>query len=227
MTVFAGLIVVWLFAPIALARVPSTNQRMRYNFNSRWTLLVGDPANAQTTDFDDSSWKAVTTPHAWNEDDAFRRSIADLPTGVAWYRKHFKLPANSREKKIFLEFEGIRQGGEFYLNGNFIGRHENGVMAFGFDISDRVRPSPQENVLAVRIDNAWDYRQKATQSTYQWSDRNFYANYGGINRNIIEVAPNSPSADGAKKGEQFILGIVEAEIYQSTSNSNKNENNRS
>jgi beta-galactosidase len=35
-------------------------------------------------------------------------SIHDLPTGVAWYRKHFRLPASSAGKKIFNEFEGIR-----------------------------------------------------------------------------------------------------------------------
>jgi hypothetical protein len=135
-------------------------------------------------DFDDSGWKTVTTPYAWNEDDAFRKSIADLPTGVAWYRKHFKLPPGSAGKKVFLEFEGIRHGGEFYLNGKLIGRHENGVMAFGFDISDDVRPAPRENVLAARIDNSWDYREKATNSTYQWSDKNFNTNYGGINKNV-------------------------------------------
>ena len=76
-------------------------------------------------------------------------------------------------------------GGEFYLNGKFIGRHENGVMAFGFDITETALPAPQENVLAVRIDNSWDYKEKSTGSTYQWNDRNFYANYGGINKNVF------------------------------------------
>jgi lysophospholipase L1-like esterase len=161
------------------------NARAKYNFNSGWKVFVGDPAGAKEAAFDDSNWKLVTTPYAWNEDDAFRKDIKDLSTGVAWYRKHFKLPANSTGRKVFLEFEGIRHGGEFYLNGRLIGRHENGVMAFGFDITEFVRPTPQENVLAVRIDNSWDYHEQATGSTYQWSDRNFYANYGGINKNVF------------------------------------------
>lgn len=92
------------------------------------------------------------------------------------------MPENSADKKIFLEFEGIRQAGEFYLNGKFIGRHENGVMAFGFDITDFVNAG--ENVLAVRIDNSWNYKEKATNSGFQWNDKNFYANYGGINKNV-------------------------------------------
>src|SRR5438067_4342352 len=166
------------------ARVPASSARAKYNFNSGWKVFVGDPAGAEAVGFDDSSWKSVTTPYAWNEDDAFRKDIKDLSTGVAWYRKHFKLPAGSAGRKVFLEFEGIRHGGAFYLNGRLIGRHENGVMACGFDLTEQVQPAPQENVLAVRVDNAWDYHEHATGLTYQWNDRNFYANYGGINKNV-------------------------------------------
>lgn len=167
------------------ADIAGPSVRAKYNFNSSWKVFVGDPAGAKEAAFDDSGWKTVTTPYAWNEDDAFRKDIKDLSTGIAWYRKHFTLPAGTKGRKVFLEFEGIRQGGEFYLNGKLIGRHENGVMGFGFDITEFVQPSPQENVLAVRVDNSWDYHEQATGSTYQWSDRNFYANYGGINKNVF------------------------------------------
>lgn len=158
--------------------------RMKYNFNSGWKVLVGNPASAQSPSFNDNDWKDVTLPHAWNEDDAFRVDIANLSTGIAWYRKHFDLPATSRNKKVFLEFEGIRHAGEFYLNGKWIGRSENGVMAFGFDVSD-ITLYNQTNVLAAQIDNSWTYREKATSTPYQWNDKNFYANYGGINKNVF------------------------------------------
>lgn len=39
-------------------------------------------------------------------------------------------------------------------------------------------------MLAVRIDNAWDYREKFTNTKFQWNDRNFNANYGGITKNV-------------------------------------------
>jgi beta-galactosidase len=156
--------------------------RSRYNFNQDWKLFVGDPAGAENPDFDDSSWKIVTTPRPWNEDDAFRKDIRDLSTGIAWYRKHFKLPAGSTGKKVFIEFEGIRFGGEFYLNGKPIGRSDNGVMAFGFDITGAIVPG--ENVIAARIDNSWEYKEKSSGSAFQWNDKNFNANYGGINKNV-------------------------------------------
>ena len=174
-----------LLCVFTVTTLAAQSKRVKYNFNSGWKLYAGDPAGAEAPGFDDSTWKDVTTPHAWNEDNAFRKDIKDLSTGAAWYRKHFKLPAESAGRKVFLEFEGIRQGGEFYLNGKLIGRHENGVMAFGFDITDLLKQAPQENVLAARIDNSWNYKEKATGSTYQWNDRNFYANYGGINKNVF------------------------------------------
>jgi beta-galactosidase len=174
-----------LFAgTLTAAYAPPASERVKFNFNSGWRVMVGDVPGAESPGFDDSAWKQVTTPYAWNEDEAFHKSIDALPTGVAWYRKRFRLPAGPSPKKLFLEFEGIRHAGEFYLNGKLIGRHENGVMAFGFDISDKVVASPQENVLAVRIDNDWDYREKASGTRFQWNDKNFYANYGGINKNV-------------------------------------------
>ncbi len=172
-------------AAIAAAYNAPAGRRAKYNFNSSWKLFVGDPAKAEQPGFDDSSWKSVTLPRAWNEDDAFRKDIRDLSTGVVWYRKRFKLPPSANGKKVFLEFEGIRHAGEFYLNGKHLGRHENGIMAFGFDITDALKPAPEENIAAVRVDNSWDYKEKATGSGYQWSDRNFYANYGGINKNVF------------------------------------------
>ncbi len=170
--------------PVSAYEAPKTS-RADFNFNFDWRMKVGALEGAEAPNFADASWKRVSTPHAWNEDDAFKKSIDELATGIAWYRKRFKVPASAAGKKVFLEFEGIRHGGDFYLNGEFIGRGENGIMAFGFDISDKIKPAPQENVLAAKIDNAWNYHEVATGSTFQWSDRNFYANYGGINKNVV------------------------------------------
>jgi beta-galactosidase len=172
-------VIIILFSAVLFA-----NGRVKYNFNPQWKVLVGDPKGAQSADFDDSNWKEVTMPYAWNENEAFERDIHHLSTGIAWYRKNFKIPASQEAQKIFIEFEGIRQAGEFYLNGTFIGRHENGVMAFGFDITYLVKPPPEENVIVVRIDNDWKYKEKYTDALFQWNNNNFNANYGGIPKNV-------------------------------------------
>ena len=162
--------------------LPAHAERQTYNFNPGWRLAVADPADAAQQAFDDSAWKAVTLPRAWNEDDAFSKDIVDLSTGVAWYRKHFTLPASAAGQKVFLEFEGARQAAEVYVNGKRMGLHENGINAFGFDITAALQAG--DNVVAVRTDNSWDYREKATNQRYQWSDKNFNANYGGLPKNV-------------------------------------------
>lgn len=177
-----------LFAALAtmtlcLTAVSTASARKTYNFNSDWSLKIGDTAGADKETFDDSGWKKITLPRAFNEDEAFKVHISELTDTVAWYRKHFKIPASDKGKKIFLEFEGVRQGADFYVNGKHIGLHENGVMASGYDITPYVKFG-KENVVAVRTDNDWKYKERSTGSQYQWNDRNFNVNYGGIPKNV-------------------------------------------
>ena len=166
-----------------LLPVVGQDVRGKYNFNAEWLLHVGDDPQAREVRFTDRDWKQVTLPRPFNEDEAFRLSIEQLTDTVVWYRKHFRLPAGSRGKKVFVEFEGVRQGADFYLNGHCLGLHENGAMAVGFDLTPYIRYGG-DNVMAVRVDNNWNYKERATDTKYQWSDRNFNANYGGIPKNV-------------------------------------------
>jgi len=169
-----------VFSPLGSQQVLA---RETFNFNPGWLLEIGDYSNAKNIVFDDKGWKKISLPHAFNEDEAFKVSISKMTDTVAWYRKHFRIPASAKGKKIFLEFEGVRQGADFYLNGHHIGLHENGVMAVGFDITPYVKFG-KENVMAVRTDNNWKYKERSTGSGFQWNDRNFNANYGGIPKNV-------------------------------------------
>ncbi len=164
------------------AAAPAHAERAQYDFNPGWKLMVGDPAGASQAGFDDKAWKPVTLPRAWNEDDAFAKDIVDHSTGVAWYRKRFRVKDLKPGQKVFLEFEGARQAAEVFVNGRRIGLHENGVTAFGFEIGGALVKG--ENVIAVRTDNRWDYKEQATLQRYQWADRNFNANYGGLPKNV-------------------------------------------
>lgn len=175
-------ILICLFIFMALGHIHAA-EREKYNFNSDWKLKLGDIIQAEEVNYLDAEWKSVTLPHAFNEDEAFKLNIKDLTDTIVWYRKHFRLPADAKGRKVFIEFEGARQGIDLYVNGHLVGQHENGVMAFGFDLTAFVKPG-KENVIAARIDNNWDYAEKATGVKYQWSNRNFNANYGGLPKNV-------------------------------------------
>jgi hypothetical protein len=176
-TLIVALLAVWCMTAQAAERV-------KQNFNANWRLCVGDYPEAIKADFDDSRWQQVTLPYAFNGDEAFRKDIVNLTDTVCWYRKTFSLTSHQSNltSKYFIEFEGVRQGADFYLNGHHLGYSENGVMACGFDLTPYIIIG--ENVLAVRCDNSWTYRSRQHDSRYQWNDRNFNANYGGIPKNV-------------------------------------------
>ena len=170
---------------LLMLSLPATaTERQKLNFNAGWRLSVGDFPAAKDADFDDSRWQQVTLPFAFNGDEAFKRDIVDLTDTVCWYRKTFQITqeALSQGAKYFIEFEGARHGADVWLNGQKAGFSDNGVMAFGFDITPLIKKG--ENVLAVRCDNSWQYRDRVLNSRYQWNDKNFNANYGGLPKNV-------------------------------------------
>ena len=166
----------------------------RFNFNANWKVQMGENPQASGMKCDDSQWQTVTLPWSFNQQEAYGKHIAQLTDTVAWYRKHFTLPAELKKgKKFFIEFEGVRFGARVFLNGKELGWGENGVMAFGFDLTPYINKDG-ENILAVYIDNNWRYKehvgkwdeatQKQVRSGFQWNDKNFFCNYGGINKNV-------------------------------------------
>jgi len=157
-------------------------ERQKLNFNADWRLMVGDFTEAAQVDYDDNQWQQVTLPYAFNGDEAFRKDIVDLTDTVCWYRKTFALSGKDVQGKVFVEFEGARQGADVWVNGQKVGFSDNGVMAFGFDLTPYIKKG--ENVIAVRCDNSWTYRDRTLNSRYQWNDKNFNANYGGLPKNV-------------------------------------------
>lgn len=151
-----------------LALALNAAARDTYNFNSGWRI--------------EKQKKLVTLPHAWNEDEAFKVYINQMSDSVIWYRKTFRLPESAEGKRVFIEFEGARQAAEVFVNGERVGLHENGVMAFGFDLTPYVKKG--KNEIEVRTDNDWRYHEKATNSTFQWNNNNFNSNYGGLVKNV-------------------------------------------
>lgn len=168
--------------------VPPATPRATYNFNPGWKFQFGDTAGADQPGFDDASWANVSLPHTWNETDSYRNYISHsggdrgAKTGIGWYRKHFKLPASAAGQKVFLQFDSMRQAGRFFLNGQAIGKYENGVTAVGLDISKFAKFGDEENVLAVKVDNSPGYREEATNTAFQWNSKDFNPNFGGLNR---------------------------------------------
>ena len=169
---------------------PPESPRVTYNFNPGWKFIRQDVTNAELAAFDDSKWTDVSAPHTYNDTDSYTAIISHSGgdrrawAGIVWYRKHFKLSASAKDGKVFLEFEGLKQAGRFWVNGKLVGRFENGVTACGLDLTEFVNFGDTDNVIAVKVDNSNDYQEEATGTEFEWMGRAFNPNYGGLNHDI-------------------------------------------
>src|SRR5882724_8686762 len=120
--------------------------RLTLNFNPDWKFIKTDVPEAARPSFDDSAWTTVSTPHTFNDTDTF--DDWSLPghcgeqnqwSGRAWYRKNFTLPESFEGKKVFIEFEAVRQVAEVYLNGELLSVCKTGFTPFGFDLTAHLK----------------------------------------------------------------------------------------
>ena len=149
----------------------SSTLRQSININREWRFQLGDVAQADAASFDDSGWRAENLPHSFS----MPYFAADrFYAGYGWYRKHFEAPAEWLGKRVSLEFDGVFQVAEVFVNGLRIGEHKGGYTGFSFDITAAVKTG--DNVVAVRVNNNWDARIAPRGGEHVFS--------GGIYRNV-------------------------------------------
>ena len=76
-----------------------------------------------------------------------------LNGGIGWYRKTFATPPEAKDRRVWIEFDGVYMDSDVWLNGKHLGRHPYGFTSFYYDLTDALKPQGQ-NVLAVRVNVA-------------------------------------------------------------------------
>ena len=74
--------------------------------NTGWAFYPGDVDRAMTVDYDDSQWEAVSIPHIMRVER--KHNGGAVFQGTGWYRRYFRLSDSYRNKRITLQFEGVR-----------------------------------------------------------------------------------------------------------------------
>jgi len=188
-----ALIVIGLIASFACAQ--NSSVRIRENLNAGWQFerqvhgsgALGsfdrdntdgatiEPrfAGAPMPEYDDSTWDTIDLPHTWNAYDVSDEEPGYW-RGIGWYRRHFRVDNKFAGKRIVLEFEGVNQTANVWLNGTFEGTHKGGYTGFSFEISPRFG---EDNVLTVEVNNLFD-------STVPPTVKTDYSFYGGIYRSV-------------------------------------------
>ncbi|WP_347838436.1 beta-galactosidase GalB [uncultured Draconibacterium sp.] len=136
------------------------NARVTADFNDGWKFLLSDDSLAFQMNYDDSDWRELNLPHDWSIEGEFSNEHpagnagGALPGGIGWYRKSFKLEDVDSGKHIFIEFDGIYQNSEVWINGEFLGERPYGYSAFQYDLTPYLKFGEAVNVIAVRVDNS-------------------------------------------------------------------------
>jgi beta-galactosidase len=122
------------------------------NLDGDWLFGGKFSAAAQEPGFDDTAFSKVILPH----------TVAKLSwqnwTPAQWadvwvYRRHFTLPTDLKNQRVFLDFEGVMTGATPVLNGQALPAHLGGYLPFAYEITGHL--APKDNVLALAVDGRW------------------------------------------------------------------------
>ncbi len=133
-----------------------SSPRSRETFDFGWRFLNGDVPGGQLNGFDDSQWRPLDLPHDWSIEGPYsEKEVAQgsLPTGIAWYRKRFRGPKAAKGMVVSLEFDGIYEYGEVWINEHRLGLRPNGYVPVAYDVTKYLNPDG-ENIVAVKVDNS-------------------------------------------------------------------------
>jgi beta-galactosidase len=150
------------------------------SLDKNWKFKYGGTDFAETKDFKDQAWQTVNVPHTWNAKDVFDDDLT-YARGIAWYRKNIEISKEQLNQKASLNFDGVSQVADVYVNGAFVGQHKGGYTAFTFDITEFLEEG--KNTIAIKVDNS--------QNPFIPPLSIGYASYGGIYRPVKLTFNNS------------------------------------
>ncbi len=143
----------------ATAQTAEAPPRSRDSFDFGWKFLKGDAIGAEQPGFADANWRNLDLPHDWSIEGPFLLTEPSggaggyAPTGIGWYRKHFRLPPSHQGRKVSVEFDGVYENSEVWINGHYLGKRPYGYISFAYDLTPHLRAAG-DNVIAVKVDNS-------------------------------------------------------------------------
>jgi beta-galactosidase len=161
--------------------------RTRMDFDKGWRFHLGDAAGAEKPDRSDINWRTLDLPHDWSIEGKFSKDNpatpdgGALPGGIGWYRKAFTIPVSSKDKKVYIDFDGVYQKSTVWINGHQLGFRPNGYISFEYDLTHYLKFGGQ-NIIAVKVDNS-------VQPNSRWYSGS------GIYRNVWLVTTNRVAID--------------------------------
>jgi beta-galactosidase len=161
--------------------------RQVLDFDKGWRFNLGAVDNGQKPGLNDAGWRSLNLPHDWSIEGKFSKDNpatpegGALPGGIGWYRKTFTVPASSKGKLVYIDFDGVYQKSDVWVNGHHLGFRPNGYISFRYALTPYLNFGGK-NVIAVKVDNS-------VQPNSRWYSGS------GIYRNVWLVTTNKVAID--------------------------------
>ena len=156
--------------------------RQTIDFDKGWRFNLGDVPHAESPATSDTKWRSLSLPHDWSVEGKFSKDNpatpegGALPGGIGWYRKTFTVPTTSKGKLVYIDFDGVYQKSDVWVNGHHLGFRPNGYISFRYELTPYLNFGGN-NVIAVKVDNS-------VQPNSRWYSGS------GIYRNVWLVTTN-------------------------------------
>jgi len=157
-----------------------------------WSRKPADrPVDFYQVGCDVSDWADITVPGDWqlqgfgvpyyaNITYPFEANFPQAPQDynpVGSYVRHVQIPGAWQDKRIFLQFGGVKTAFYCWLNGRLVGYREDSKTPAEFDVTDYIVPG--DNTLAVEV--------------YRWCDGSYLEDqdmwrFAGIERDVTLYA---------------------------------------
>ncbi|WP_167615132.1 glycoside hydrolase family 2 protein [Maribellus sediminis] len=197
----------FLFLLFALLSLQGMAQIDQISLNGKWEIIFDEKDEGVegkwylNNNFEThSAIRQIDVPSCWEE---YEMNYE----GVAFYRKKFFVPAEWKDKIIYLNFDAVNYVAECWFNNHVVDYHEGGFTPFSFRI-DKLLKFGEENILTMRVVGPIILTDKridnmGRQETPQWR--------GGISGGIWQ--PVSITATGAVRINDV---FIETDIHRKT-----------
>ncbi len=152
------------------------------DFDKGWHFNLGNVKDGEKASLNDANWRLLNLPHDWSIEGQFSQDNpatpegGALPGGIGWYRKTFTVPASSKNKLMYIDFDGVYQKSDVWINGHHLGFRPNGYISFRYELTPYLNFGGK-NTVAVKVDNS-------VQPNSRWYSGS------GIYRNVWLVTTN-------------------------------------
>src|ERR1700712_1465756 len=132
----------------------SQQTRVTADFDKGWHFHLGNVTDGENGSLNDADWRLLDLPHDWSVEGKFSKDNpatpegGALPGGIGWYRKTFTVPAASKDKKVYIDFDGVYQKSTVWINGHKLGFRPNGYISFQYDLTPYLKYG-EKNLIAV------------------------------------------------------------------------------